>query len=286
MPVIVDEKTLILEDESQSILSEKEKDPEAIKQKISQKPIDYEKLNRLYEDFGKRFTPQQELSAKQAFWLRISNPTIESSNKPPVKIKVPSELPKVSLVNANLKKLKFHLAQFDSMVKKRTTYDAHTEASKTKSWLWHHRLAHLNFGTLNKLAKDGLARGIPRLKFQKDHLCSAYALGKILVVAVPRAVDLADSHVSTSIDQDAPSAKPKNFKEAMTELSWIDAMQEEIHEFERLQVWQYVGIDFEESFSPVARIEAIRIFVANAANKNMTIFQMDVKMAFLNGELK
>nr|GEW11026.1 ribonuclease H-like domain-containing protein [Tanacetum cinerariifolium]GFA17767.1 ribonuclease H-like domain-containing protein [Tanacetum cinerariifolium] len=38
--------------------------------------------------------------------------------------------------------------------------------------------AHLNFGTLNKLAKDGLARGIPRLKFQKDHLGSACALGK------------------------------------------------------------------------------------------------------------
>nr|GEZ86370.1 retrovirus-related Pol polyprotein from transposon TNT 1-94 [Tanacetum cinerariifolium] len=51
-------------------------------------------------------------------------------------------------------------------------------ASKTKSWLWHRRLSHLNFDTLNKLAKDGLARGIPRLKFQKDHMCSACALGK------------------------------------------------------------------------------------------------------------
>ncbi|GJR76175.1 retrovirus-related pol polyprotein from transposon TNT 1-94 [Tanacetum coccineum] len=46
------------------------------------------------------------------------------------------------------------------------------------------------------------------------------------------------------------------------------------------------GINFEESFTSVARIEAIRIFVANAVNKNMTIFQMDVKMDFLNGELK
>ncbi|GJY57605.1 retrovirus-related pol polyprotein from transposon TNT 1-94 [Tanacetum coccineum] len=45
-----------------------------------------------------------------------------------------------------------------------------SKASKTKSWLWHRRLSHLNFGTLNKLAKDGLARGIPMLKFQKDHL--------------------------------------------------------------------------------------------------------------------
>ncbi|GKE01668.1 retrovirus-related pol polyprotein from transposon TNT 1-94, partial [Tanacetum coccineum] len=55
-----------------------------------------------------------------------------------------------------------------------------SKASKTKSWLWHRRLSYLNFGTLNKLAKDGLARGIPRLKFQKDHLCSACALGKIM----------------------------------------------------------------------------------------------------------
>ncbi|GJU32231.1 retrovirus-related pol polyprotein from transposon TNT 1-94 [Tanacetum coccineum] len=49
---------------------------------------------------------------------------------------------------------------------------------KTKSWLWHRRLSYLNFGTQNKLAKDGLARGIPKLKFKKDHLCSACALGK------------------------------------------------------------------------------------------------------------
>ncbi|GJT77851.1 retrovirus-related pol polyprotein from transposon TNT 1-94 [Tanacetum coccineum] len=51
-------------------------------------------------------------------------------------------------------------------------------ASKTKGWLWHRRLSHVNFGTLNKLAKDGLARGIPKLKFMKDHLHSACALGK------------------------------------------------------------------------------------------------------------
>ncbi|GJS23597.1 retrovirus-related pol polyprotein from transposon TNT 1-94 [Tanacetum coccineum] len=298
-----------------------------------------------------------------------------------------------------------------------------SKASKTKSWLWHHRLFHLNFGTLNKLAKDGLARGIPRLKFQKDHLCSACALRKskksshqpkaedtnqeklyllhmdlcglmhngtefvnqtlrewygnvgithqtsvaripqqnsaiesrnrtlveaartmlifskaplflwvevintacytqnLQEAAAPRAEVLADSPVSTSIDQDAPSTKspktpifhddplnesphedstsqgsilyyeqlytpwkllgrwiriyyskhigdpsrfisirnqletdamwyyfdafltsvePKNFKQAMTEPSWIDAMQEEIHEFERLEVGELV----------------------------------------------
>ncbi|GJV86291.1 retrovirus-related pol polyprotein from transposon TNT 1-94 [Tanacetum coccineum] len=100
--------------------------------------------------------------------------------------------------------------------------------------------------------------------------------------------------------------EPKNFKQAMTEPSWIDAMQEEIHEFQRLEVKtnefggvlknkarlvaqgfrQEEGIDFEESFAPVARIEAIRIFIENAAHKNMKIYQMDVKTAFLNGELK
>ncbi|GJX45666.1 retrovirus-related pol polyprotein from transposon TNT 1-94 [Tanacetum coccineum] len=102
------------------------------------------------------------------------------------------------------------------------------------------------------------------------------------------------------------SVEPKNFKQAMTKPSWIDAIQEKIHEFERLQVKsdefggvlknkarlaaqgfrQEEGIDFEESFAPVARIEAICIFIANAANKNIMIFQMDVKTAFLNGNLK
>ncbi|GJT31460.1 retrovirus-related pol polyprotein from transposon TNT 1-94 [Tanacetum coccineum] len=53
-----------------------------------------------------------------------------------------------------------------------------SKAPNTKSWLWHRRLSHLNFGTINKLAKDGLARGILRLKFQKDHLCYACVLGK------------------------------------------------------------------------------------------------------------
>ncbi|GKG17300.1 retrovirus-related pol polyprotein from transposon TNT 1-94, partial [Tanacetum coccineum] len=45
-------------------------------------------------------------------------------------------------------------------------------------------------------------------------------------------------------------------------------------------------LDFKESFAPVASIEAIRIFLANAANKNMTIYQMNVKTTFLNGELR
>nr|GEU85636.1 ribonuclease H-like domain-containing protein [Tanacetum cinerariifolium] len=51
-------------------------------------------------------------------------------------------------------------------------------ASKTKSWLWHRRLSHLNFGAINHLARQGLVRGLSKLKFEKDHLCSACAMGK------------------------------------------------------------------------------------------------------------
>ncbi|GKA40902.1 hypothetical protein Tco_0733495 [Tanacetum coccineum] len=126
MPMIDDEETLILEEESRSKMFEKEKDPGAIKQNISHKPIDYEKLDRLSDDFGKRFTPQQELLVEQAFWLRMSNPTIKPSDASPVKIEVPKELSKLSLVNESLKKLKFHLGRFDNVVKIRTTLDART----------------------------------------------------------------------------------------------------------------------------------------------------------------
>ncbi|GJS41704.1 retrovirus-related pol polyprotein from transposon TNT 1-94 [Tanacetum coccineum] len=120
--------------------------------------------------------------------------------------------------------------------------------------------------------------------------------------------------------------EPKNFKMAVIEDCWFQAMQDEIHEFDRLEVWELVprpiyvmvialkwiykvkldeygdvlknkarlvakgyrqeeGIDFEESFAPVARIEAIRIFIANAVTKNMIIYQMDVKR-FSDGDLQ
>nr|GFB23485.1 integrase, catalytic region, zinc finger, CCHC-type, peptidase aspartic, catalytic [Tanacetum cinerariifolium] len=53
-----------------------------------------------------------------------------------------------------------------------------SKASKTKSWLWHRHLSHLNFGVINHLARQGLVRGLPKLKFEKDHLCSACVMGK------------------------------------------------------------------------------------------------------------
>nr|GEZ26845.1 integrase, catalytic region, zinc finger, CCHC-type, peptidase aspartic, catalytic [Tanacetum cinerariifolium] len=48
-----------------------------------------------------------------------------------------------------------------------------SKASKTKSWLWHRRLSHLNFGAINYFARQGLVQGLPKLKFEKDHLCYA-----------------------------------------------------------------------------------------------------------------
>ncbi|GJY45445.1 retrovirus-related pol polyprotein from transposon TNT 1-94 [Tanacetum coccineum] len=77
------------------------------------------------------------------------------------------------------------------------------------------------------------------------------------------------------------TAELKNIKEAMADSAWIEAMQDELHQFDRLN-----GIDFEESFAPVARLEAVRLFVAYVAQKSFPIYQMDVKMAFFNGPLK
>nr|GEU85413.1 putative ribonuclease H-like domain-containing protein [Tanacetum cinerariifolium] len=87
--------------------------------------------------------------------------------------------------------------------------------------------------------------------------------------------------------------EPKNVKEAMTDPAWIESMQEELLQFKRMDsrlvvrgCHQEEGLDFEESFAPVSRMEAIRIFLAYATHKSFTIFQMDVKTAFLHGSLK
>ncbi|GJZ42560.1 retrovirus-related pol polyprotein from transposon TNT 1-94 [Tanacetum coccineum] len=381
-----------------------------------------------------------------------------------------------------------------------------SKASKNKSWLWHRRLNHLNFGTINNLTRKDLLRGLPRLKFEKDHLCSACQLGKskkythkpklentimellhgkkhdltflyvfgalcyptndiedlgklkakadirifvgyapnrkgyricnkrtrrimetihiqiyeltehmapvhissgpklilmmpgqissglvpnpvpvvpyvpptnkdleilfqsmfdeyfeppsvkrpvppdpevpvLVVSAEPRSEESSSGDVSIAESNqdiqphdhlrkwtkdypiDNVIVGPKNFKTVVTEPCWFEAMQEENYEFDRLQVWELVpkldhvmiialkwiykvkldeygdvlknkarlvamgyhqeeGINFEESFAPVARIEAIKNFIANAASKNMTIYQMNVKTAFLNNKLK
>ncbi|GKA01850.1 retrovirus-related pol polyprotein from transposon TNT 1-94 [Tanacetum coccineum] len=374
-----------------------------------------------------------------------------------------------------------------------------SKASKTKSWLWHRRLSHMNFGAINHLARHGLVRGLPKLKFKKDHLFSACVMGKskkkphkpksedtnqeklyllhmdlcgamrvasvngkkyiliivddysrftwvkclrskdealdfiikflkmiqdilfqplfdelltpppgvdhpapevialIIEVVAPEPAASTSSPSSTTMNQDAPSpnvahmnndpffgisipendseassslnviptvvhtaapnskyitkwtkdhpldniidelerpvstrlqlheqalfcyydafltsVEPKNYKDALTQACWIEAMQEELNEFERLEVWELIprpdkvmvitlkwiykvkldelggilknkdrliargyrqeeGIDFGESFAPVARLDAIRIFLAYAAHMNMIL---------------
>ncbi|GJV11763.1 hypothetical protein Tco_1353304 [Tanacetum coccineum] len=116
------EETLMLEEESRSKMILKQSDPMVLEKKVNTKPINYSELNRLSEDFGKRFVPQQELSDEQA-----SHPITDQSASSHVKIKAPRELPKVSLVNTSLKKFKYHLGRFDNVVKKRITPNALTE---------------------------------------------------------------------------------------------------------------------------------------------------------------
>ncbi|GJU87122.1 hypothetical protein Tco_1294668 [Tanacetum coccineum] len=101
--VIDDEETLILEEESRLKILDKQNDPLSIEKKINISQINYSKLNKIKEDFGKRFVSQKELSAEQAFWLKHSNHSFDTSDKShtPVRIKAPSELPKTCL---NLRK--------------------------------------------------------------------------------------------------------------------------------------------------------------------------------------
>ncbi|GKE13517.1 copia protein, partial [Tanacetum coccineum] len=143
----------------------------------------------------------------------------------------------------------------------------------------------------------------------------------IPAAVTPRPTDLTGTHSSTFINQDAPSAStsPTSTKIQTPVISEESSsnVQPANPPFEHLVKWtknhplenvivkqdefggvlknkarlvakgfrQEEGIDFEESFAHVARIEAIRIFVANAAHKNMIVYQMDVKITFLNGVL-
>nr|GEU78203.1 uncharacterized mitochondrial protein AtMg00810-like [Tanacetum cinerariifolium] len=120
----------------------------------------------------------------------------------------------------------------------------------------------------------------------------------IAKVIAPEPAKSTDSPSSTTIDQDSPSSiKPKTYKDALTQACWIEAMQEELNKFKRLEVWELVPRPdkvmvitlkwiYKESFALVASHEAIRIFLAFSAHMNKIVYQMDVKTAFLNGILR
>nr|GEZ47118.1 copia protein [Tanacetum cinerariifolium] len=319
-------------------------------------------------------------------------------------------------------------------------------ASSTKSWLWHQRLSHLNFDTINDLAKNDLVSGLPKFKYHKEHLCPSGEQGKIkrashlpklvlnsrqrlhllhmdlcgpmriasingkryvLVImndysrytwvhflrskdeAPERTVPAVQaqqvrqtSTTSTSIADSAPtptnsSFQATNFPNTSQDVDELNSQQQHAQQqgiqahlqsktvadnvpnamfdgntfvnpfanpstcaaassssqnvdpsnMHTLDVWVLVpasdnispltlkwlfkikhdeeqtviqnksrlvvrgyrqeeGINFEESFAPVARMEAIRIFLAYDAHKSFFVFQMDVKTAFLHGSLK
>nr|GEU94709.1 hypothetical protein [Tanacetum cinerariifolium] len=94
------------------------------------------------------------------------------------------------------------------------------------------------------------------------------------------------------------SIKPTNVAEALRDADWVSAMQGELDQFARFKVWRLVPrpegksvikikwIFNNKKDERIARIEAIRLFLAYAAHKDFTVFQLDVKTTFLNGILK
>nr|GEW56692.1 hypothetical protein [Tanacetum cinerariifolium] len=181
-----------------------------------------------------------------------------------------------------------------------------------------HNISNSNVPTFNQPQ-------VSEYRWMKDHMLEQVSRNPSMPVQTRQqlATDLEMCMFALTVS----TAEPKNIKEAMADSAWIEAMQEELHQFDRLQVWELVdkpfgksvirlkwlwknkkdeeqtvifnkvrlvakeyaqeeGIDFEESFAPVARLEAVRIFVAYVAHKSFPIYQMDVKTAFLNGPLK
>ncbi|GJV49337.1 hypothetical protein Tco_1439549 [Tanacetum coccineum] len=123
-------ETLMLAKESRSKMLLKQQDLMVLEKKVNTKPVDYVAFNKFSQDFDKRFVPQTELSAKQAFWSQNfvppSNPSPSSTTN---KVEVPKEIPKVSMVNTSMTKLKQHLASFEKVIKERTIATAITDGT-------------------------------------------------------------------------------------------------------------------------------------------------------------
>nr|GEV92868.1 retrovirus-related Pol polyprotein from transposon TNT 1-94 [Tanacetum cinerariifolium] len=164
--------------------------------------------------------------------------------------------------------------------------------------------------------RHGLVRGLLKLKFEKDHLSSACAMGKSTKKPhKPKSKDTNQEklyllHIDLCGPMCGTSINGKKYILVIvndySRFTWVKCLRskDEASDFiikflKMIQVVlknkailvaqgfrQEAGINFEESFASVARIEAIRIFIANAAHKNMVILQMDVKTTLLNGKLK
>ncbi|GKB36630.1 copia protein [Tanacetum coccineum] len=145
--------------------------------------------------------------------------------------------------------------------------------------------------------------GVPILEVPSDESSSSDSIHTIIHPVSTR-LQLHKQALFCYYDAFLTAVEPNTYKDALTQSCWIEAMQEELNDFERLKLdelggilknkarlvarsyRQQEGIDFEESFALVARLEAIRIFLAFAAYMNMVVYQMDVKTAFLDGNLR
>nr|GFA85186.1 integrase, catalytic region, zinc finger, CCHC-type, peptidase aspartic, catalytic [Tanacetum cinerariifolium] len=180
------------------------------------------------------------------------------------------------------------------------------KASPTQAWLWHRRLSHLNFDYINLLSKKDAVIGLPKLKYVKDQPCSSYELSKAKRSSFKsKAFPSSKGRLNLLyMDLCGPMQVARiNGKKYILVIvdnylryTWTlflcskDETPEVLKEFltviqRNLQalVITKEGIDFEELFAPVVRLEAVWIYVAYAAHKSFPIYQMDKKTAFLNG---
>ncbi|GJW97627.1 integrase, catalytic region, zinc finger, CCHC-type containing protein [Tanacetum coccineum] len=160
-----------------------------------------------------------------------------------------------------------------------------SKATSTKSWLWHRRLSHLNFRTKNDLTRLDLVDGLLKFKYGKDRLCSACERGKGKKASHPPKLVPSDHSKLESLHMDlcgpmrVASINGKKYILVIVDdfspiyMNKCDAENIVVQNKTRLVAKGYrqeEGIDFEESFAPVARLEAIRIFIGIAAHKNGT----------------
>ncbi|GJY42960.1 retrovirus-related pol polyprotein from transposon TNT 1-94 [Tanacetum coccineum] len=166
------------------------------------------------------------------------------------------------------------------------------KASPTQAWLWHRILSHLNFDYINLLSKKDVVIGLPKLKYVKDQLCSSCEASDYDNSSLNPQLQ----NVSPSADTTVPSHQELDLLLELTTPTNVNAEENNDNQAVDTQVQQdefinpfctlEEGIDFEESFALVVRLEAVRIFTAYVAHKSFLIYQMDMKMEFLNGPLK
>nr|GEU45483.1 hypothetical protein [Tanacetum cinerariifolium] len=181
-------------------------------------------------------------------------------------------------------------------------------AISSQAWLWHRRLSHLNFDTINLLSKYDIVTGLLKFKFVKDRICSSCELRKAKHFA-QEGVEHQTSTARTPKQNDVVKRQNRTLVEAArTMLSvakvplyfWAEAIDttsftqnRSLTKDHRLE--QVIGNpsqsirtrrQLEKDGEMCARLEAVRLFVTYAAHKSFLVYQLDIKTKFLNGPLK